>query len=291
MSSSSNVVPPRPGRARISRRLFLLGFLGAFVLFLTDGCSHPISLAPLERQLIFHPMPHPKGNWQPPVTAIEDAWFTGKDGTRIHGWFIDHPSPRAVVLFTHGNAGNITLHANRLRVLNEQFGLSVLVFDYRGYGKSEGSPSEQNILSDARAARRWLAKRTGISERDVVLMGRSLGGAVAVDLAAKDGARGLILESTFTSLPDVGAYHYPWLPVRSLMHHQLNSLGKIKLYRGPLLISHGDADEVVPFEQGKRLYDAAPGQKEFVRMAGGTHNSPQSDDYLRALERFISELP
>src|SRR5208283_3409033 len=118
-------------------------------------------------------------------------------------------------------------------------GVSVLVFDYRGYGKSEGKPDEPGVLADARAARTWLAQKSGVAENRVVLMGESLGGAVAVDLAA-DGARALILENTFSSMADVAAFHYPWAPVRLLMRTQFNSAAKIRSYRGPVFQSHGD---------------------------------------------------
>ena len=139
------------------------------------------------------------------------------------------------MLFCHGNGGNITHRVDALKMLHRRAGVSVLIFDYRGYGRSEGKPSEAGVLADARAARAWLAAREKIAEADVVLMGESLGGAVAVDLAARDGARALVLESTFSSLPDVAAYHYPWLPVRWVMRTRFDSAGKIGDYHGPLL--------------------------------------------------------
>ena len=169
--------------------------------------------------------------------------------------------------------------------------LALLVFDYRGYGKSEGKPSEKGILLDARAARDWLAAKAGIAPSDVVLMGQSLGGGVAVDLAAKDGARGLVLASTFTSLPDAAKWHMPWLPVKTLMTMRLDSLQKIKNYEGPLLLSHGDADEMVPYEQGLALFRAAPGPKRMITVQGGMHNSEQPEEYRAALDEFIASLP
>jgi fermentation-respiration switch protein FrsA (DUF1100 family) len=144
-----------------------------------------------------------------------------------------------------------------LRLYRDRLNASVLVFDYRGYGKSEGTPSEAGLLADARAARRWLAARTGVAERDIVVVGKSLGGGVAVDLAAKDGARALILESTFPSLPEVAAHHVPWLPTHWLMNTRLNSVAQIGNYHGPLLQSHGDADRTIPYEMGRKLFDAA----------------------------------
>jgi len=264
------------------------------LLGLLSGCAHmgPLSpLAPLERKMIFHPAPFPEGNWEPHGLAHEDAWFEAEDGTSLHGWFVPHPDPIGVALFMHGNAGNISSRAQTLHVLNGRHRLSVLAFDYRGYGRSEGKPSERGILQDARAARAWLARRTGVPEQDIILMGRSLGGAVAVDLAAKDGARGLVLASTFTSLPDVGAHHFRWLPTSPLMSLRLNSLSKIRYYSGPLLQSHGDADRVIPYDLGQRLYEAAPGPKRFVTLPGGGHNDPRPETYRIALDEFLASLP
>jgi fermentation-respiration switch protein FrsA (DUF1100 family) len=166
-----------------------------------------------------------------------------------------------------------------------------MTFDYRGYGRSEGVPSERGILRDARAARAWLAQRTETPEQEIVLLGRSLGGAVAVDLASKDSARGLILASTFTSLPDLAAQHMPWASPHLLMTHRLNSKAKIKRYHGPLLQSHGDADELIPIELAKKLFDAAPGPKQFVVIPGAGHNDPQNDDYRETFDRFLDSLP
>ncbi len=193
------------------------------------------------------------------------------------------------MLFCHGNGGNVALWGDELRLLRDRMGVSVLGFDYRGYGRSEGTPSEAGVLADARAARTWLAQRTGIPENQVVLMGRSLGGAVAVDLAA-DGARGLILESTFTSMPEVGHAAMPWLPVRALMHTQLNSLAKIGKFHGPLLQSHGTADRLIPYAMGRQLFDAANEPKQFVAIQGGDHNDPQSDEYYAALWAFLDRI-
>jgi hypothetical protein len=263
------------------------------VLGLLPGCARlgPLSpLAPLERSLLFHAAPYPQGNWRPAGLAYEDAWFESAEGARLHGWFVPHPRPRAIVLFLHGNAGNITSRAKVLRVLHERHDLAVMVFDYRGYGRSEGKPNEQGILKDARSARAWLAKRTGVTEPEIVLIGRSLGGAVAVDLAAKDGARGLVLASTFTSLPDAAAHHFPWVPTHLLMSMRLDSFEKIKRYQGPVLVSHGDADRVVPYELGRRLFGAAPGRKKFVTLDGAGHNDPWDDKFHELLDHFLASL-
>ena len=271
---------------RILLAILLLGSL--------SGCASmgPLSpLAPVERALIFHPHEYPQGNWQPLGLDYEDARFEAEDGTRLHGWFVPHSKPRAVALFLHGNAGNITGRAPILRALHDRHDVAVMTFDYRGYGRSEGKPNEKGILRDARAARAWLAERTGVDERDIVIMGRSLGGGVAVDLAAKDGARGLVLSSTFTSLPDVGAQLLPWMPTRLMMTHRLDSLAKIASYQGPLLHSHGDADQVIPYRMGQKLFAAASGPKQFVTIPGGGHNDPWNDEFHDALDEFLDALP
>ncbi len=241
----------------------------------------------LEDALIYFPSPYPEGDWKPRRLGFEDAWFPSADGTPLHGWYVPWQGARAAVLFCHGNAGNLTDRADVLRALHERVGVSVLIFDYRGYGRSEGKPSEAGILADARAARAWLAAREKIAERDVVAMGESIGGAVAVDLAARDGARALILESTFTSLPDVAACHFRWLPVRWVLRTRLDSLGKIGDYRGPLLMAHGDADRIVPVEFGRRLFEGAREPKQFLLLPGHDHNDEMPAEYYDQVAAFL----
>lgn len=250
------------------------------VLLALGGC------APLDA-FVYWPRPLPAGAAADPY---EDAAFTSADGTRLHGWFAEAQSPTAVVLYCHGNAGNVAGLRPLLRFYRAELGASVLAFDYRGYGRSEGTPGEAGVLADARAARAWLARRAGVAERDVVLVGRSLGGAVAVDLA-RDGARGLVLESTFTSMPDVADHHLWPLPARNLISTRLDSLSKVGSYRGPLLQSHGTADTLVPFAMAERLHAAANEPKRFVAVPGGGHNDPPTRDYLLALRDFVRDLP
>lgn len=262
------------------------------LLLSLSGCVlGPLSpLAPLETAAIYHPTPYPEGDWEPPGLELEDAWFEASDGVKLHGWFAPHDDARGLALCLHGNAGNVTHRASLLRTLHG-LRLSTLIIDYRGYGRSEGKPSERGILSDARAARAWLAERAGVEEHEIILFGGSLGGGVAVDLAARDGARGLVLCSTFTSLPEVGAHHMPLLPTHLLMTNRLDSLSLIKHYPGPLLQYHGDADTVVPYELGRKLFEAAPGPKQFVRQKGGDHNDSISGEFVVALDAFVNMLP
>ncbi len=221
--------------------------------------------------------------------SFEDAWFQAADGTKLHGWYVPRENPRAVILFCHGNAGNVTDRADILEKLHNTAGVSVLAFDYRGYGRSEGKPNEKGILADARAARAWLAKRENIAEKDIVVMGESLGGAVAVDLAAKDGARGLVLISTFTSAADVAAYHYPFLPVRLLMRTRLDALGQIANYKGPLLEMHGEADTIVPIRLGRRLFEAANEPKQLLVFPHHDHNDTPPEEFYTELQLFLQK--
>jgi len=273
-------------------RFLILPILLA-LLFCSAGCSAMGTWSPmarLERKSLFQPDKYPAGEWQQTTVLVQDASFAAADGTKLHGWYVRHPQPKAHALVLHGNAGNVTLMADSLRMLNHRHGVSALALDYRGYGRSEGTPTEQGVLQDARAARNWLAIKEGIAATDVVLMGQSLGGGVAIDLAATDGCRGLVVAGTFTSIPDVAQHHISWLPMRWLLTSKMDSLSKIKQYQGPLLLAHGDADEVVPYQQGLDLFAAAPGPKKMITNYGGKHNDPLPEEYRAALDEFISNL-
>lgn len=242
-----------------------------------------------ERSLVFLPIKYPEGNWEVRPASAEDVFFTADDGTRLHGWYAAHEDPLAVILFAHGNAGNITHRADVLQRLHRDLHCTVLMFDYRGYGKSEGKPSEEGVLQDGRAARDFLAQRAGIDRSDLVLMGRSLGTAVAVDLAARDGARALVLYSAFPSMPDVAADLYPWLPVRWVMRTRLDSISKIRHYHGPLLQAHGEEDEIISADLGRRHFEAAPmEEKEWFTLGASSHNDPLPEALYVALERFLA---
>lgn len=242
-------------------------------------------MLPMERALLYQPERDDGGG-----AHVTDAWFTTDDGKRLHGRFFDHPQRRAVILYCHGNAGSVETWSMAALELNQRHQCAVFVFDYRGYGKSEGMPSEEGLYQDARAARRWLAQKTGVSEKEIVVLGRSLGGGVAVDLAAKDGAKGLILQSTFSSLPDVAAYHVPWLLPHLNMTQRFDSVAKIKNYPGPVLQGHGDADRLIPISLAQKLYEAAPGQKRFITIPGGGHNDPPNGMFHDALNEFLRKL-
>lgn len=276
--------PSRPSSRR--RRWRLLKFAVATLMI-----GYAVVLGAImffEESLVFFPARQPLAGWDLP--GAERVWFEAAGGARLHGWYLAHPRPRAVALFACGNGGNISYRADRLTELRDKLRVSILAFDYRGYGLSQGRPNERGVLLDARAARSWLADRTGISETDVVLWGESLGGGVMVDLASHDGARGLVLERTFTSLPDVGALSFPFLPVRILMRNRLDSLSKIAAYRGPLLACHGDVDSIIPCELGRRLFAAANEPKQFVQLPGIDHNDPLPEAWDEVLDAFFGSL-
>ena len=246
----------------------------------------------LENALIFPAPRYPTGEWTPQGLGHEEVYFASADGTKLHGWYIEHPAPMGHLLICHGNGENVSYMADELRMYSQRYQLCVFAFDYRGYGRSGGKPQELGVIADGDAAQAWLAERAGIPQHQIILLGRSLGGAVAVDLASRNGARGLILERTFNRLREVAAVHYPWLPVRRLMRSQFDSERKIARYEGPLLQTHGTADMIVPYELGLQLFKAAPGSpKSFLTVPGGGHNEPHPKVYYEAVGSFLKSLP
>jgi fermentation-respiration switch protein FrsA (DUF1100 family) len=255
-------------------------------------CGVLLLLLRLENALLYPAPKYPAGDWTANYLPHEDVNFASADGTKLHGWLVEHSEPRAVVLYCHGNGDCVGYLGPYLQQLRDRHKVTVFAFDYRGYGKSEGTPSEAGILADGTAAQAWLADRFNLKPSDVVLMGRSLGGCVAVNLAAHNGARGLILQNTTTSIPEAAAALYWFLPVKWLMRNRYDSLGIISRYSGPLLISHGTADTLVPYRLGRRLFEAASSSnKQFFTIEGGGHNDPEPADYEQAFDSFLASLP
>ena len=233
----------------------------------------------LERQLIYFPSSLPREMPPPdlPHGTAEDAYFTTEDGVTVHGWYVTaHDAPegsRAVVVHFHGNAGNILDRADHVDALAAR-GVDVFILSYRGYGKSEGEPSEAGLYEDAEATYAYLVGERGIEPSRVVPYGQSLGSAVAVELATRHPVGRLILESPFTSAPELGRRFYPFLPdfIFDRLEHRFDSLSKIGRVRAPLLVIHGEQDEIVPVEMGRRLYEAAPEPKEWYAIPHAGHN-------------------
>lgn len=241
---------------------------------------------------LMYPAPDPaNANWEPDGIEFEDAQFVSKDGTALHGWFFAHPEPRAVILFAHGNGEQVAWLGKEMSVLSKLYRVSIFAFDWRGYGKSGGKPDEAGILEDAEAAQLWLSERTSVAPEKIVLWGRSIGGAVAVHLAAEFGTKGLILDRTFNSMVDVAASHMPWLPVRTFLKNRYQSDERITRYEGPLIQFHGKPDRVVPFKTGRALFDAAvSNDKQFIVSEQLGHNDHWPEELHRAVDLFIDSL-
>ena len=212
----------------------------------------------IETWLVYPVPPVEHGDWNPAGLGHEDVWFAAGDGTKLHGWFVPHAQPKRWLLYCHGNGEHLAWNADLVAHLRDTLQASVFIFDYRGYGHSEGRPDEAGCIADGLAAQRWLAERAGVAPGQIVVMGRSLGGAVAVAIAAQQGAQALVLENAFSRMTDVAAGHYPWLPIRTLMRNRYDCLARIADYRGPVLQSHGTADEIVPIQLARELFAAVP---------------------------------
>lgn len=261
----------------------------AFLVIPVPLLAQESSPGTLDELLLFFPTKYPEGNWTPANLRFEDVFFDSEDGTKLHGWYCPCESPRAHVLIAHGNAGHIASRADWLVYLQSKANVSVFMFDYRGYGRSQGRPSVKGVLQDAKAARSKLCDLANIKNTEVILMGESLGGAVVTHLAVDSPPAGLILQSTFSSLRDVADIHYPklsWLVPKS----KLNSRKIIADYKGPLLQSHGNADTLIPITMAQDLYHAANDPKSFVTINGRGHNNWLTDSYLRQLDDFIQGL-
>jgi len=255
----------------------------------------------LENSMIFYPTVWPDGFWDVEAVArgsgsvIEDCYFSAEDGPRLHGWWCSPAAEVAgggggmVLLFFHGNAGNLS-HRAELVLRLAALPAEVLIVGYRGYGRSEGKPSEAGLYRDARAAWRYLTEERGVAADRIVLFGKSLGGAVAVDLATQVQAAGLIVESSFTSVPDMAGRHFPFVP-RFLIRTRMDSLSKIRAIDCPKLFIHSRSDEVVPYALGRRLYEAAPEPKRFYEVVGASHNETSlvgGEAYFASLGEFLA---
>ncbi|MDR1480343.1 MAG: alpha/beta hydrolase [Planctomycetaceae bacterium] len=286
---------------------FLLGVL-LFLIYLV-GCRADF----LAEQFAFHPPKFPRGDWgswDKTDNVSKEVSFRNTKNQLLVGRYFEcqkvqklisdsladsnHPNnaTQGSILYCHGNAENISHLVDFALQLSGDLRCNVLIFDYAGYGKSEGNPTAKGILDDGRAARDWLAAHDGISREQVIVYGQSLGGSVAVDIAAGDGAMGLIVESSFTSLGDMGRKIFPFLPANYLLRERLASVEKIGNVTCPVFISHGKPDNVVPFSQGQRLFDNAKEPKTFYITPSGYdyHSAPHCETHRKKLKEFIKSL-
>jgi fermentation-respiration switch protein FrsA (DUF1100 family) len=270
---------PRRALRFLARILILLVVVGGVILL-------------LEKQLIYFPTRAHDATPSGMGLAHEDVELLAEDGVRLHGWFLPAQGSRLTVLVFHGNAGNVSHRLDRALLMQLRLKLDTFLLDYRGYGKSEGSPDEAGTYADARAAHRWLVAR-GIGPERLVLFGESLGSAVATQLATEVEARALVLESPFTSVPEMARAVYPFLPLWPLVRTRYDTVSKVGKLRMPLLVLHGERDEVVPFAQGRRVFEAAPEPKRFYAIPGAGHNDTYvvgGEAYWRVLGEFLDGL-
>lgn len=224
--------------------------------------------------------------------AFEDQWIITEDGVKLHAWWLPAKDADTVLVFFHGNAGNISHRLDNLRHLNA-WGISVLIFDYRGYGKSQGSISEKGLYLDSRAALEAGLARAQAAGSRLALFGRSLGGVAAVSVADRAEVDGVILESTFTNLGDMAKLHFP-LPGMGRLKNRFDSLGRISRVSAPKLFIHGDRDDIVPMELGRRLFKAAPEPKTWLLLPGAGHNDTYDrggQAYFQTIREFLDHLP
>lgn len=221
--------------------------------------------------------------------AFEEVRLTTSDDIIIHGWFVPHDQPRATLLFLHGNGGNISHRIEKL-IMYHRLGLAVLIIDYRGYGRSQGSPGETGTYRDAEAAWRYLTETRKLPADRIILYGESLGAAIATKLATQHRAGALVLDSAFTSIMDMGRHYYPWLPVRWLTRIKYPTLDLIRNNHAPVLVVHSPEDDIVPYVQGKKLFAAANEPKFFLEIAGDHNNGFMESNhrYLDGIDQFLS---
>lgn len=264
-----------------------LNILWNFLIFL--GVVYGAVLAVVfifQSQLVYYPE---IGRWDAGTPkdrglAFEPVTVATADGEKLSAWWVPAERARGTVLIFHGNAGSIAHRLDYLEMFR-RLGYASFIIDYRGYGRSTGSPSEEGTYRDAEAAWAWLTAERGVKPGDVVILGESLGCAVAAWLAARTAPRALVLASAFTSAPALGAQVYPFLPVRLISRFSYDTLGALKSVKAPVLVAHSREDDIIPFSHGKALFEAAKEPKEFLEMSGG-HN----DAFLFARPEWTARL-
>jgi fermentation-respiration switch protein FrsA (DUF1100 family) len=245
-------------------------------------------LRAFETAMVFHPATANESWEEFPVRAFRDVWLQTADGVRIHAWWLPMEGATGAVLYCHGNAGNLSHRGFPVFKLANGLRESVLIFDYPGYGKSAGAPSEAGCYAAALAAYDWLTVTKQIPSDRIVLFGESLGGGVATELAIRRPQRALVLVKTFTSVPNMARQSWFTSASAALVRNEFDNLAKIGRCPAPIFIAHGDRDEVIPLTHGQQLYKAAPSPKNFCLLKGSRHNDPLPDYFIADLCRFLS---
>jgi fermentation-respiration switch protein FrsA (DUF1100 family) len=269
--------PPRPWWFRVGR-VSLVGYVGVILMLLA-----------LENSLVYHPV-RASDEWVPaPDPRTQDVELVSSARARIHAWWLPHGRPRGALLYCHGNAGNLSHRGEAVMEWHRGLELSVLIFDYPGYGRSGGKPSEAGCYAAGDAAYDWLTKQAGVPAEEVILYGGSLGGGVAVDLASRRPHRALVLCAAFSSLPELAQELYPWLPARWLVRNRFDNLAKIARCHRPVFIAHGDCDTLIDGAHAERLFAAANEPKRYFVMEGHGHYESADEPFFAALRQFLDE--
>ena len=280
-------------RKGVLRRLGRLGAAVVIGIALGTAVLAVIIWTQIEKRFLFFPTQEIAYTPGQAGLDYEEAFFFTQDGLRLHGWYV--PGRTDVTwLWFHGNGGNISHRVDEMALIQQRLGVNQFIFDYQGYGKSEGRPTEKGTYRDARAALDYLHNRPDVEKDRIVYFGRSLGAAVAVELATSQPPLGMVLVSPFTSVGAMARLTMPFLPLHWLVGNRYDSLARIGRVDPPLLILHGDQDQTVPVAQGRKLFEAANSPKQFRLLAGAGHNDTYSAggaEYWDALTEFTAALP
>ncbi len=247
----------------------------------------------MEKGLIYYPEKELIATPAHAKLLFEDLFISTEDRVKINGWFVPFEGSQSVLLWFHGNAGNMGNRVNLLQRLHQELKLNILIIDYRGYGKSSGKISEEGTEKDARAAYDFLISRREINPSQIFIFGRSLGAAIAIELATEIRTAGLILEAPFSSIEAMTNVIMPWLPFKGSLKTKYDSIHKIQQVQAPLLVMHGDQDKVIPFEQGQRIFESANQPKTFYTIVGADHNNAYvvaGQAYFETMAHFIEKL-
>jgi fermentation-respiration switch protein FrsA (DUF1100 family) len=282
--TAAKVADPKQAPSFRRRLLRLLVQVGAIYLGVL------IVLLLLENALVYHPS-RETDSWEPPPAnvVVEEVWVQTPDGTRIHGWWFPCEGAKGALLYAHGNAGNLSHRGPVAPFLMQALGTSVLLFDYPGYGKSTGKPSEAGCYAATDAMYDWLTQTQHLPPENIILFGKSLGGGPATELAVRRAHRALVLVKCFTSIPDMAQSQFPFLPARWLVRNRFDNLEKIGKCTRPVVIAEAERDEMIPNWMGHKLYEAAHEPKRYFLLENSSHNDVLPASFLTGLADFLRE--